>query len=217
MKVAVQNQAKGISTGIAGTSVLGEVLACPSASDLNGIHALLLDCTDVVRIDRIRARDGIDSTLASQDMLCWAAWLRMHASDPQWRQDVIRSQGEPGMEWERWTSWMKGDARWKVSVLDNSFLSVEQTTSALVGWANEHPINQAWCSPLDRRDCLGGCSGQSCLSRITMAIYTQAVSAGKESDASGRHFDMVWGLEQVHSQCTVLHRQSNSFVTVKSR
>ena len=151
LKVAVQNQAKGISTGIAGTSVLGEVLACPSASDLNGIHALLLDCTDVVRIDRIRARDGIDSTLASQDMLCWAAWLRMHASDPQWRQDVIRSQGEPGMEWERWTSWMKGDARWKVSVLDNSFLSVEQTTSALVGWANEHPINQAWCSPLYRR------------------------------------------------------------------
>ena len=52
-----------------------------------------------------------------------------------------RHQGGPEMNWKRWSSWMKGDARWNVSVLDNRFLSVAQTTSALVGWANEHLIN----------------------------------------------------------------------------
>lgn len=138
LKVAVQNQGLGISTGIAGTTVLGEVLACPSALAVKEIHAILLDCSDIVRIDRIRARDGAESSLASQEMLCWAAWLRMHASDPQWRQDVIRSQGGPEMNWNRWSSWERDDARWKVSLLENSSLSIAETTSALTAWTNEH-------------------------------------------------------------------------------
>jgi hypothetical protein len=140
LKVATQNQKIGISTGIVGTIVLGEALACPSASEIEGVHALLLDCADVVRIDRIRARDGSGASCASQEMLCWAAWLRMHASDPQWRQDVIQSEGALEMNWRSWSSWNKDDARWNVNVLDNTSLSVEQTTSALVAWANERLI-----------------------------------------------------------------------------
>jgi hypothetical protein len=142
LKVATANQAKGLSTGIAGTIVLGEVLACPSASEIEGVHALLLDCADVVRIDRIRARDGSDASCASQDMLCWAAWLRMHASDPQWRQDVIQSQGALDMDWKSWSSWNKDDTRWKVQVLDNSSLSVGETTSFLAAWTNERLISR---------------------------------------------------------------------------
>lgn len=137
LQLAAQNQAKGLSTGIVGTTVLGEVLACPSAPAIEGICALLLDCADVIRIERIRARDGHSASCASQDMLCWAAWLRMHASDPQWRQDVIQSQGAPGMDWHSWSSWSKGDARWHVDVLDNSLLGIEETTNALVAWSNE--------------------------------------------------------------------------------
>jgi hypothetical protein len=137
LKLATQNQALGISTGIAGTVVLGEVLACPASSATEGVHALLLDCSDVVRIDRIRARDGSGASCATQEMLCWAAWLRMHASDPQGRQDVIQSQGAPGMNWKSWSSWNRNDARWNVRVLDNTFLSVGETTSALVAWVNK--------------------------------------------------------------------------------
>jgi hypothetical protein len=132
--IVIQNQAKGVSTGIAGTTVFGEVLACPSAPLIDGIHAILLDCADVVRIDRIRARDGLNAQHASQEMLCWAAWLRMHASDPQWRQDVIQKPGAQEMEWSRWSSWEKDDARWKVDVLDNTSLGVAETTSALTAW-----------------------------------------------------------------------------------
>lgn len=136
LQVALENQSRGISTGIAGTVVLGEVLACASAPAPEGIAALLLDCADVLRIDRIRSRDGADAAQASQDMLCWAAWLRMHASDPQWRQDVIQTHGAPGMRWERWSSWRKGDPRWQTEVLDNSSLSVADTTNALQRWVN---------------------------------------------------------------------------------
>jgi hypothetical protein len=140
LQVALQNQSRGISTGIAGTIVLGEVLACPSAQAIEGIHALLLDCADVARIDRIRARDGSDAKWASQEMLCWAAWLRMHASDPQWRQDVIQAQGASGMHWKNWSSWSRNDARWRVAVLDNTYLSIEATTRALLAWVDEHII-----------------------------------------------------------------------------
>lgn len=137
LQIAVRNQAKGISTGLAGTTVLGEVLACPSAPSIEGISAILLDCTDVVRIDRIRVRDGVDSSLASQEMLCWAAWLRMHALDPQWRPDVVRSHGGPEMNWESWAAWQRGDERWKVDILDNSCSDVEETASKLDLWVQQ--------------------------------------------------------------------------------
>jgi hypothetical protein len=117
--------------------VLGEVLACPSAPELPPIHAILLDCYDVVRIDRIRARDGDHAVCATQEMLCWAAGLRMHAIDPQWRQDVIQSEGAQDMAWKRWSSWRKHDPRWQVQVLDNSRLTLEETTNALLAWVME--------------------------------------------------------------------------------
>ena len=137
LQLAVDNQAKGRSTGIAGTIVLGEVLACPSATAVEGVHALLLDCADSHRIERIRSRDGYEAKGASQDMLCWAAWLRMHASDPQWRQDVIQAQSAPEMDWNIWSSWQKGDARWNVPVLENTSLTIEETTNALLPWIDE--------------------------------------------------------------------------------
>ena len=140
LQIAVKNQAEGLSTGIAGTTVLGEVLACPSATNIDGIHALLLDCADPLRIERIRARDGLHAKAASQEMLCWAAWLRMHAIDPQWRQDVIQSQAAPRMNWDRWSSWQKGDARWQVPILDNSTLTVEQTTEAVIAWLDRQSL-----------------------------------------------------------------------------
>ena len=134
---AVRNEGKGVNTGLAGTMVLGQVLACPSAAHLPQICSVLLDCHDVVRIDQIRARDG-NSVWATQEMLCWAAWQRMHAVDPQWRQDVIQAHGAEDMQWERWSSWQRGDPRWQVEIMDNTLLTVEQTTHQLVAWVAKH-------------------------------------------------------------------------------
>jgi hypothetical protein len=36
---------------LCGQVILGEVLACPSASKLNGVTACLLDCNDMARIE----------------------------------------------------------------------------------------------------------------------------------------------------------------------
>ncbi len=92
----------------------------------------MLECSDViVRADRLRARPAGGLT---QEILNWAAWQRMHADDPQWRQDVIRDGGADGMCWERWDSWRRGDPRWDAWVLETMRLSVEETVEQMVRW-----------------------------------------------------------------------------------
>jgi len=131
IKVALENQRLGKNTGIAGGAIMGEVLACPSAACVDKIHVALLDCHDVVRLDRLWKRDTHGAT---QDMLSWSAWQRVHAVDPQWRQDVI-VQGRPcEMQWERWTSWKRGDPRWRVHVIDTTDLTIEQVVGQIVTW-----------------------------------------------------------------------------------
>lgn len=132
LQQAVQDQAQGHDVGICGGCIMGEILACPSASRLEGIAVGLLECSDVVvRANRLRARPAGGLT---QEILNWAAWQRMHADDPQWRQDVIRSGGADGMRWERWTDWQRGDPRWDVWVLETMHLTVEGTMDHLTRW-----------------------------------------------------------------------------------
>lgn len=61
----------------------------------------------------------------------------MHADDPQWRQDVIRSAGADGMYWERWDSWQRHDPRWAVRVLETMHSTVEETVDHLIRWIEE--------------------------------------------------------------------------------
>lgn len=135
LKKAIQNQSNGRDTGVNGNVILGEVLACPSASQVDGVVACLLDCYDVVRIDRLRSR-GLHG--ATQEMLCWAAWQRMHAVDPQWRQDVIRDESAPEMCWERWESWRRGDARWQVQRIDTTAMTIEEVASEISRWVEKN-------------------------------------------------------------------------------
>lgn len=132
LAVALENQRRGIDTGIVGAAVPGEILACPSAPEIQGIHMLLLDCHDVTRIDRLRRRNGKEAT---QDMLNWASWHRMHALDPQWRPDYIRSpKAWPELKWDRWADWKRGDERWKIEVLDTTNLTIDQVVGGLAEW-----------------------------------------------------------------------------------
>ncbi len=117
-----------------GNIILGEVLACPSAPEINRLAVCLLDCADVVRIDRLRARN---SNLANMEMLCWAAWQRMHAVDPQWYQNTIRDGGAPEMRWERWENWQRGDVRWQTQVLDTTTLTIEEVADSILLWMNQ--------------------------------------------------------------------------------
>lgn len=136
---ALIHQAEHQDTIICGGALLGEILACPSALQVDGIAVCLLDCADVVRIDRLRARGTHGAT---QDMLNWAAWQRLHAVDPQWRPDVIQTGAAPGMQWARWATWQRGDPRWQVWVLDTTTLSLDEVAERIACWVHEQQIDR---------------------------------------------------------------------------
>lgn len=131
---AIDLQSKGQSMGLNGNVTYGEILACPSSIKINRIEACLLDCHDVTRVDRLRRRGTYGAT---QDMLCWAAWQRMHAVDPQWRRDVIKDGGAPEMVWQRWEDWQRGDERWQVRVIDTTKLTIDQVAVEVASWIRE--------------------------------------------------------------------------------
>ena len=68
---------------LTGQSPLGEVLACPSATELDGIAACLVDVDDEVRRRRLEERDpGKWNLDAQRSFIGWARWHRGHARDP---------------------------------------------------------------------------------------------------------------------------------------
>jgi hypothetical protein len=76
-------QADGLDVVLAGQSPLGGVLASPSATELNGIAACLLDVDDRVRRQRLEGRDpGKWDVDAQRSIIGWARWHRGHATDP---------------------------------------------------------------------------------------------------------------------------------------
>lgn len=118
-------------------SPLGEVLASPHAPELSGIAACVLDCHDHERSRRIVGR-GLDPDWPfNMDTLCWAAWHRMHAIDPQWAQHAIRDAERAHYHWHRWTSWTRDDPRWQVELIDTTTQQVSETVDAVVSWIEQ--------------------------------------------------------------------------------
>ena len=134
IQLALQCQPVGQDFLITSHSPLGELLACPSARKLTGISACLLDCSDPVRITRMRKR-GIDPRWPpTQDVLGWASWQRMHAWDPQWEQHVINGNGPSDHSYDSWTHWKQTDARWQVRVIDTTDATIEQVLDRVTAW-----------------------------------------------------------------------------------
>ncbi len=132
LALAIQEQGRDFL--LTSHSPLGELLACPSAPKLAGIAACLLDCSDRVRISRMRAR-GIDPRWPpSQHTLNWASWHRMHAWDPQWEPHVIEGRGPATHAYHRWRRWDRSDPRWRVTVIDTTDLAIEQVLDCVAAW-----------------------------------------------------------------------------------
>jgi hypothetical protein len=118
-----------------GQTPLGELLATPSAVQLGGIACCLMDCDDDTRRSRLDQRAGWTREKMEWH-LEWAGWLRGHALDPQWRQEVIRHPyAPPELEWRRWAGWPRGDPRWRCTVIDTSALAVRAVAQELARWA----------------------------------------------------------------------------------
>lgn len=144
---ALAYQAKGRDLFLCGQTPLGELLATPSATKIDGISACLIDCDDETRAERIRARGEWWFARTAGDLqseftwdrwieqhVNWGRWMRGHAADPTWLPEAIYRPGATGMAWSRWTDLKSGDPRWRVHVIDTNTLGPEAVVEDLIGW-----------------------------------------------------------------------------------
>jgi hypothetical protein len=147
VQLALHFQQDGRDFLLATHSPLGELIACPSAIKLAGISAILLDCSDIERIQRMRKR-GIDPRWPpTQDVLNWAAWHRMHAWDPQWEQHVIVGNGPAEHSYDCWVHWQQNDERWYVTLLDTTGIDIEQVIDHVAAWIQAERQKPALLTP----------------------------------------------------------------------
>jgi hypothetical protein len=135
---------RAVATGkdfvLAGQTPLGELLAAPSAPQLDAISACLLDCDDTARLARMRGRgDDWAARFGGnlEDFVHWGEWMRGHARDPRFRPFVIQERCDASMEWARWSDWRSNDPRWRVRIVDTSHASVEEVVDELERWLEE--------------------------------------------------------------------------------
>jgi hypothetical protein len=132
---ALRYQADGRDMLLTGQSPLGEVLACPSATALNGVAACLLDVDDEVRRQRLTRRDpGKWDARATEAFLGWARWQRAHAADRTHRPEAITAGGWDRMRWERWNDL----PHWAVTVIDTTGRTVGESAAELRRWIDGH-------------------------------------------------------------------------------
>ena len=131
---AIDLETKGVDLLLLAASPLGELLASPRAPELSGIAACLLDCHDHERSRRVAEREPDPNWTFGMDMLCWAAWHRMHAIDPQWEQRVLIDPPRAHYHWDRWRNWSRDDPRWQVEIIDTTGRSVAETVDAVASW-----------------------------------------------------------------------------------
>jgi len=115
----------------------------------------LLDCSDEVRRERLKARGSgwlEQVSGAPEDYLRWGAWMRGHGDDPRFTAYVIRHDALPAeMRWERWSEWERVHPRWRISVIDTSTQPIEEVADDVVVWIeSERELLRSGKHPLSR-------------------------------------------------------------------
>ncbi|MDQ7877176.1 hypothetical protein Q9R08_04220 [Microbacterium sp. QXD-8] len=129
---AVSGQRSGRHFLLCGQVPMGELLAAPSADQLDGIAVCVLHCSPEVRLARLRARGEPEQTLIHH--VRFGEWFRDHTLDPTHSPEVIRAENAVGMRWERWADWPKGDPRWDAQIIDTDRLSPEEAAQDIETW-----------------------------------------------------------------------------------
>ena len=117
-----------------GQIVLGEILACPCAKQIDKVNFCLLDVNDFKRIQRLKKRNtyGMD-----QNMLNWSSWLRMHHQDPQWMQHVLLDDCWHGLDFSVWDRLINWESKALVKALDTTKLTINQVAESIANWINQ--------------------------------------------------------------------------------
>jgi dephospho-CoA kinase len=120
-----------INSCLLGQMVPGEILASPSVNKIKNINIILLECQDLIRIERLKNRSTYG---ANQHTLNWASWLRVHCVNPQWEQDVIKENSSPIMDFNKWDKLESWKEIANIGMLDTTYLSIEQVMMQIVSF-----------------------------------------------------------------------------------
>ena len=133
IRVAIDQQELGNDTLLAGPNPLGEVLASPLATRLDGIAVLLVDVDDYERIARMERRSPTALYLdGGRGILGWADWHRRHARDPRHAQHWITTNAWDEMKWNRWTR--LPPRSWHVDTIDTTELPLDDAVAQVTEW-----------------------------------------------------------------------------------
>ncbi|WP_019215213.1 DEAD/DEAH box helicase family protein [Legionella tunisiensis] len=127
---------EGKDACLLGQIVLGEILACPSANQIDKVNFCLLDVSDFQRIQRLKKRSTYG---ADQNMLNWSAWLRMHHQDPKWTQHVLKENCWDGLDFSSWDQLESWDDKASIELLETTNFSIEDVARKVTDWINRKP------------------------------------------------------------------------------
>lgn len=124
----------GKSACLLGQMVLGEILACPSAKQIDKVNFCFLDVDDLKRIQRLKNHDTYS---INQNILNWASWLRMHHQDPQWFQHVLKDDCWDELDFSFWDKLKSCDNKANIKLLDTTKLSINEVAKLVADWVSE--------------------------------------------------------------------------------
>jgi hypothetical protein len=106
-----------------------ELVAAPSATDLDAIAVCLLDVAAEAQAERLAAR-GDDPALLPHHQ-AFAEWMRQQATDPLHMTHVISDAGWEPMRWERLQA-LSTD--WQMHTIDTTDMSRRDVGDAALDW-----------------------------------------------------------------------------------
>jgi hypothetical protein len=136
---AIELQASGRHLLLCGDPVPAiEVVAAPSADELDAIAVCLLDVDAAAQAERLTARGDDPSLLVHHQ--AFADWMREQASDPLHMPHVVADGGWEGMRWERLAA-LAPD--WRMERIETSALSRDDVADATLRWCRHALAGQA--------------------------------------------------------------------------
>jgi hypothetical protein len=127
---AVELHASGRHLLLAGDPVpAAEIVAAPSAPQLDAVAACLLDASPDSQAERLMARGDHPALLPHHQ--AFAEWMRRQASDPLHMTHVVSEAGWEEMRWERLERLAPA---WGMHTVDTTHMTTRQVADAVLEW-----------------------------------------------------------------------------------
>lgn len=136
VREALAAQAEGAHMLLCGQVPMGELLAAPSADQLDGIAVCMLHCSPEVRTDRLVNRGEHLDAIVHHNR--FGEWFRAHTLDPRHAPEVIRVESALPMRWERWADLDAGDPLWAAEIIDTDALTPREVAASVESWIRRH-------------------------------------------------------------------------------